>query len=436
MVMVHSTRNVSRSQSRRNARDAEEEDSDLFKEAHDFIKNKMSHIDIEPIKNKFTMLDLDRGFVQNLSGIAYACGIASKDRCVQQQRQSEEDGYDAMDAGIRLDWRMDPVKSMSDWTLAIHDGTKQHVYHIHKCVITFGDRKSGFLVHEIGKNLGREKATDEQNFTEIVCGKYVAICVPMLLDYIYTNKVRLDSECAAPLRSLAIQFDVRPLVKITTSYIQENLNIETATLYIKQAHMSKDKELIGLAMQLVIGHFNRLPDETLHFVPPELFQKVISNQNLDCPTAERLSQRISTFIRGNEDQVDDETFFFLTHCQVVPSVCPTEAMWYLHFATNKFENVLFDTSMGGYEGSLKYRCMIAASKKWHEVLIGAVRKEVRTREENGDETGTRATRGKALFNDEYDEHLVNKYYAELPLELRTELLELSLIEASTNQTRT
>ena len=427
MRMVHSPRN----QSRRNA--LYEEDSDLFKEAQDFIKNKMSHIDFDPIKNKLTKLDLDRGLVQNLSGIAYACGIASKDQCVQQQRQAEENGYDVIDAGIKLDWRVDPVTSMSDWILAVYDGTKQHVYHIHKCIITFGDRKSGFLVHEIGKTLGREKANDEQNVTEVVCGKYVATFVPMLLDYMYCNKLHLSSECAVPLRALAIQFDVRSLVKITSSYIQEHLNINTATIYTKYAHLSRDKELSRLAMQEIIRHFDHLPDETLHLVPPELFQQVISNQDLDCSSAERLSQRIATYIRGNIDQVDDETFFFLTHCQVIPSICPTEALWFLHFASTKFENILFDTSMGGYEGTLKYRCILAASKKWHEVLIGAIRKEVRTREENGDETGTRATRGKVLFNDEFDEQLVNNYYTEIPMEIRTELLELSLIQVSETQ---
>jgi hypothetical protein len=431
--MVHSPGNVSRSQSRRNAL-YEQEDSDLFKEAQDFIKNKMSHIDFDPIKDKLTKLDLDhRGFVQNLSGIAYACGIASKDQCVQQQRQAAEDGYDVMDTGIKLDWRADPVTSMSDWILAVHDGAKQHVYHIHKCVVTFGDRKSGFLAREIGKTLGREKANEEHNVTETVCGKYVTIFIPILLDYIYSNRLHLNSECVVPLRALAIQFDVKPLVRMTSSYIQENLNINTATLYLKQAHFSRDKELSGIAMQEVIGLFDHLPEESLCLVPPELFQQVISNQALDCPSAERLSQRIATYIRGNVDQVDDETFFFLTHCQVVPSICPTEAMWYLHFASTKFENILVDTSMGGYEGTLKYRCMIAASKQWHDVLIGAIKKEVRTREENGDETGTRSTRGKVLFNNECDEDIVNKYYAEIPIDIRTELLELSLIEATEKQ---
>lgn len=130
----------------------EDEESDLFKEAQEFIKNKLNNIDLDPIKNKLTNIDIDRSLVQNLSGIAYACGIASKEQCVQQQRQAEEEGYNFIDEGIKVDWKMDPVKSMSDWILVVHDGSKKQLYHIHQFVVTTGDRKSGLLKKYINKS--------------------------------------------------------------------------------------------------------------------------------------------------------------------------------------------------------------------------------------------------------------------------------------------
>ena len=82
---------VSRAASRDTADD--NNDSDLFKEAEEFIRGKMN----------------------NLMGLGYSCGVATNSKARSQRELTKMFGDDDIDKPIVLSWRMDPRQSMSDW---------------------------------------------------------------------------------------------------------------------------------------------------------------------------------------------------------------------------------------------------------------------------------------------------------------------------------
>ncbi len=82
---------VSRAASRDSGED--KNDSDLFKEAEEFIRDKMN----------------------NLMGLGYSCGVATNSKARSQRELSKVFGDDDIDKPIVLSWRMDPRQSMSDW---------------------------------------------------------------------------------------------------------------------------------------------------------------------------------------------------------------------------------------------------------------------------------------------------------------------------------
>ena len=394
--------------------------------------------------------------MENIFGGTVSCGIpkfktGNKSRGGAGVGGSSDVFGDDIDEGVKLDWRKDPYHSMSDWTLIVRDGRNRQpqTYHIHKSVLSYGQRKSGFFIKVFERNImeggGKNKGDGS---TEVALPKTAALHVPQLLDFIYFDKLDLNAQCAPPLRFLANTFDVRELYALVSSFIQSDLSEATITTYIRESEAVKDKELQSLSMNIAANKFDAIPNESLLILPPHVFQQLTSNPQLNCPSSERLSQRIATYARGRSDEMNDEVFYFMTHAQILPRICPTEAMWFLNFSSSKFGNVLVDDSMGGYEGTLKRRCIVAAAQNWRELLVGSIRDEIRRKIDGGNDGGNASSIGggttglsgdgsparRRLFVDGDGETNLDKGrgYMSLPLDIRVELLEEALLQAATS----
>jgi hypothetical protein len=91
-----------------------------------------------------------------------------------------------------LSWRMDPDDCLSDWTIGIvYDHTdangvvssKTDVYHVHKCILASGSRKSGYFI-KLFSNGGR--FAEAQNSTSRIELKEIAAkAFHDFLDYLY-----------------------------------------------------------------------------------------------------------------------------------------------------------------------------------------------------------------------------------------------------------
>lgn len=392
-----------------------EKESDLFKEAEDFIKEKMN----------------------NLLGLGYQCGLATK-----QMAQKELESFGVEDEVVKPTWRMDPRQSFSDLILVVKDGKQSHIYHVHKVHLTMGERKSGLLTKLLGNSRsnvnggGPEPSTrSRKNVLEVVVEFYPAQFIPFLLDYIYEDKLELNATIAPALRRLANQFDVRTLYTLVSSFIQQDLSEETVSTYLEQAELVHDRELTEVATMIAVQSFDVIPDKELGKIPPQVLQQMVSDKDLNAPTPERLCQRIATYMRSRERDIDDESFFFLTHANILPKISPDEALWYLSYGLAHFPGVMNDEGDGGYEATLKYRCMVAASKNWKTSLLSPIKADVKRKQEGGIMDGTAnshlAYRKKRLFGDGMD--LVDsngRAYLELSDDVKVEILQLALLEAN------
>ena len=386
-------------------------DTDLFREAEDFIKNKMS----------------------GLFGIGSACGIATQDMAHKAAKKYTFDDED--EVGVRLNWRTDPRTSMSDWILAVKDGKKSQIYHVHTAILIQGGRKSGLLLKlfETLSQREEEAHTYQKNVSEIYVDSYSAPFVPLLLDYIYADKLDLDTTVAPVLRRLANQFDVRSLYALVSSFIQQDLSPKTAARYLEQAELANDKELSEIALLLAIQSFDVIPGDELGRIPPPIFQQMISNKSINVPTPERLSQRIAAYIRArrdNDDAVDSEMFFFLTHANVIPSIHDNEAMWFLSYAEKAYPGALDDEGDGGYESTLQHRCAVASSKNWKKNLIVPIQMEVKRMKDGVVRDGSDDEKKYRLFRDGAEIDKNGRAYLALPDHLKVEILQMALLEAN------
>lgn len=97
--------------------------------------------------------------LQDLFAVGTAtCGLQAFDvdgKCGTKKHKNGRGGFMEEDEGIIPDWRKDPYHSLSDWTLIVRDGSNRQpqTYHIHKSVVSYGPRKSGFLIKVFEKEI-------------------------------------------------------------------------------------------------------------------------------------------------------------------------------------------------------------------------------------------------------------------------------------------
>jgi len=379
---------------------------------------------------------------------------------------------DDMDEGVQLSWRDDPRKSFADWKLIVRDGTGSKTYHLHKAILAHGKRSSQFFIRNFENDLpngtanrrsgGAGSRDRSKSQTEVALPKRAAQLVPALLDFIYDDKLDLTSTIAPAVRHLANHFDVRQLYSLVSSFIQSDLTSKTAATYIHQADQVNDTELLGHAIDVAAQNLRVLESDSgggWFKIPPHLFPQVISNSKAVYPSHEWLSELVGKYIRGRRlqaiqatpprrrnhkgkvppppppiEEISDETFYFLTHAQILPKIAPSEAIWYLTFARETFgPEVLVDETMGGVEGSLRRRCIVAVSRDWRGMLLGPLRTDKAHRDAAAAASNTDDAARRRLFVEGEDENDSQKLhiYKALPLDIRVEILEESLLNAST-----
>jgi len=417
----------------------DKDETDLFAEAEDMIKSN----------------------IQSLFSAATNCGL------IRNLDQVNDRG----DEGVNMDWRKPPYQSMSDWTLLVRDASimantaegtahtpQPKAYHLHKAVLSYGERQSLFFVkifqeaHQSTKNDRRDAVISSSRVrsnktTEVALPSRAAKFIPMLLDFIYFDSLEEMSADKAPaLRYLANYFDVRLLFSLVSSFIQKDLSPSTVVIYLNEAELIKDKELVQLGVTMAISNFNSLSKKELELIPPQVFSQIVSNPDLEC-SSERLSERICYYMRGRlkrfgtpaNAMVNDEVFYFLTHAQILPNLSSRAALWYLLFASMEFPTVLVDESMGGYEGSLKRRCIVAICQDWKDNLLGPIKASRRAAIKTGRGGNVNDSRlfeenGEDSDNEEDSER--NRGYAKLPMSIRMEILEEALLNAAATPTPT
>lgn len=311
-----------------------------------------------------------------------------------------------MEGAVTLDWRADPFVSMSDLTLVVYDGSAGIPYHVHTLLLAYGGRKSGFVGEQIKSQKNRVRSSSKsskrsnssrsssrsiqrQNSEEsdrsnveykvdIYVPALAARHVPLFLDYIYGSSLKITTATAPSLRYLSNRFDCRDLHKeVTSRFIPQDLELNTAPQYCTMADELKDFELRDKSIRIMAERFEKINVNFLKWMTPRMMRNLVQSERLECGS-ESLSIKVAQYLRLHDDMSNerednfhstsaqakekkkqmtplaDEDFYWLTHCQHMPKISPNEALFYFSYG-NRYPQVMNEIG----SGSLKSRCLAA-----------------------------------------------------------------------------
>lgn len=316
--------------------------------------------------------------------------------------RNDDDG----EGGVKLDWRADPFISMSDLTLVVFDGRADSgssgggvAYHVHTLSMAYGGRKSGFVsdqikmqkkksntniyagtvsgykrgstsMHRQGSTNSNESCTSNTDYkVEIFLPPLAARYMPSFLDYIYGSSLKLTSANAPPLRYLSNKFDCRDLHKeISSNFIPHDLEIGTAPQYSIMADELKDFELRDKTIRIMAERIEKINVNAMKSMNPSIMRSLLLCERLECGSSEKLSELVAQYLRLRDNdalsdenkrlvQLTDEDFYWLTHCQHMPTISSKEALFYYSYGATRFPQVMNENGVG----SFRTRCLSACS---------------------------------------------------------------------------
>jgi len=100
------------------------------------------------------------------------------------KRKEPPSTSDEEEEEVRLDWRMEPKETLSDWTIEVVVDKKTHsTYHTHRVTLSLGSKKSEYF----------ERLFQSENFVEqktrtsrIELDELAAQAFPVMLDFMYS----------------------------------------------------------------------------------------------------------------------------------------------------------------------------------------------------------------------------------------------------------
>mmetsp|Transcript_31508 Transcript_31508/g.76189 ORF Transcript_31508/g.76189 Transcript_31508/m.76189 type:complete len:600 (+) Transcript_31508:69-1868(+) len=312
-----------------------------------------------------------------------------------------------MEGAVTLDWRADPFVSMSDLTLVVYDGSGGIPYHVHTLLLVYGGRKSGFIAEQIKNQQNRTRSSssnskknaynmhrqnsstsngsnnkDAEFKVDIYVPPLAARHMPTFLDYLYGSSLNLTTGTAPSLRYLSNRFDCRDLHKeVTSRFIPQDLELSTAPQYCTMADELKDFELRDKSIRIIAERFEKINVNLLKWMHPRMMRSILQCDRLECGS-ESLSEKVAQYLRLRDEKskannveegvnsnsasakeeneqiapLNDEDFYWMTHCQHMPKISPQEALFYFSYGT-RFPQVWNEIG----SGSLKSRCLAACS---------------------------------------------------------------------------
>lgn len=203
-----------------------------------------------------------------------------------------------------LSWRLPQEESFSDWTIEIEateneggqtnpvsvvtppsskktrsskrrkvasgssvDKSFLTTYHVHKAILGVGARCSDYFVNLFLTNSMEESVNQKSH---IALDKVAAKSMPVMLDFMYGKAIVVsDPVEAVALRHLSTYFAIGELFEtVNETFIQKNLSIETAFIYMQEASKYQDDALLDAAITCVAENI----DESCEVVKPEILR--------------------------------------------------------------------------------------------------------------------------------------------------------------------
>lgn len=295
----------------------------------------------------------------------------------------EESCYSAMESDTepslpaRLDWRTDPDKSLSDWTIEVvsvassnDETTQSSHYHVHKSMLIL---ESEYFQSFFGQ-YPHATTSDEYSpsATRLELHEKAARFFPELLDYMYGKDLKLTSESATVFHFFGHYFGMRRLRWEAKQFWQTDMTHSTVATYYQDAIVFGDPKVMSAVQHAcckdaILLRFK--PDSPILQVPDaRLWLYLVEH------TAPRHSEHLSRLVASfcSEHKVDAETFAQLTAPEHMPVIAFSVTLILLDLERSIIGGSNED-DMAAQLSSLQHRCIKALEYRWSEMEV--VKKE-------------------------------------------------------------
>lgn len=263
-----------------------------------------------------------------------------------------------------LSWRLDPSRSMSDWTITVNNLNTRlsKNYFVHKNMLAVGKRKSPYFV-DVFKTKLREASADRM--TELFFPALAAEAMPVLLDYIYVGEtvLELSSTTAPGLRYLAQFFGIRILFEEIMKFIQADLSLNTLTSYYKAGVGLEDRKVLNVVSKHIVRNIALIEEthDIVETMEPPFFTKVLASSDLSSPAnMVHTSILLAKYCGLWKQKLDPQAFLELTNENILGHIYHGAALPLL-----EIESDLGLSGDGAKElTSLQARCIASLAPKW------------------------------------------------------------------------
>jgi len=236
---------------------------------------------------------------------------------------TSDDEFDENEAG-RLNWRMDPEESHSDWSIEILVAGKTHsAYNVHKSMLAV--RSEYFARLFSNKDLKEH----ETQTSRIEMEELAAKAFPVLLDFVYSlwddDKPPITCKNSVALHHLGGYFEVRGLRKKARDFWDKDMDTCDLAIYYEHAKLFHDEKAYQAAIRQCCNNILCIEkdDRLIEVSDAQFWLDVVKQNQGQGPTA--VSTLISDFCSKHKEQLGTETFGKLTNDAVLPAPLSADA---------------------------------------------------------------------------------------------------------------
>ena len=247
---------------------------------------------------------------------------------------------------------------MSDWTIQnACDDQDDNVYYIHKIMLAISPCKSDYFVSAFRSSQLQEGLTST---SQIPLQNAAAVAMPKLLEFVYTKELDIDTNQAGALRYLSNHFCMKLLYCKVMEFIHRNMDMTNVHIYIHDAVIFHDDDLMALAGALIVKNIHLL-DPTSHLletIDPDLFLQIVaSHESKICGVSCNL---VAAYCQLHQGEISSEVSDDLTNHNQPPLIEQQAALIFLELQSRLASNQSNDVSC------LQNRCIDVLANHWQE----------------------------------------------------------------------
>lgn len=289
---------------------------------------------------------------------------------------------------VRLDWRMNPQESFSDFSITVvpHNGKQSTVYHVHKLILALLSRERSDYFYKLVA-AGGFAEHETSSCTIRLEHEKLAEAFPVLLDYMYgiNDAPCFTSENVAALHNLGRYFGLARLCKSAEDYWDSDISFQNYAAYYSDGTKFSSTGIVKVVKRICIQNImNITPDSRIleicdsqflldvleAVVPVDWALKYDPNSNwFDQITEDHkiLSVHLSLLVTGfckhhklHSDALKPHQFIALADWDFLPVVDHTAAIDLLQLENEIGGDIAADDS-------LKARCIDALARNWKNI---------------------------------------------------------------------